>query len=219
MVHCTIWKVLSHRIQMFNMKAPSLLNRKLWPRLKFIKSRSTFKVKVTRSKIMVPCERSCHKKNTCAIWKPYLFWIESYGQGQTSRSRSQGQNYGTMWKVLSQGIHVCNIKALSLLVRKLRPRFKFFKVGQTSKSRSRGQKLWFHVKGLVTRNTHVKYESCISQGMKAMAKVEVLESRSNLKVKVTMSKLMVPCESSCDKEYICAIWKPHLSRYERYGQG
>ena len=35
----------------------------------------------------------------------------------------------------------------------------FFKVGQTSRSRSLGQKLWYDVKGLVTRNTHVKYES------------------------------------------------------------
>ena len=43
---------------MCNMKAQPLLVRKLWPRLKFFKSRSNFKVKVTRSKIMVQCERS-----------------------------------------------------------------------------------------------------------------------------------------------------------------
>ena len=30
----------------------------------------------------------------------------------------------------------------------------FKKVGQTSRSRSQGKKLWYHVKGLVTRNTH-----------------------------------------------------------------
>ena len=52
---------------MCNMKALSLLVRKLWPRLKFFKSRSNFKVKVTRSKMMVPCERSCPKEYTCAI--------------------------------------------------------------------------------------------------------------------------------------------------------
>ena len=52
---------------MCNMKALSLLVRKLWPRLKFIKSRSNFKVKVTRSEIMVPCESSCHKEYTSAI--------------------------------------------------------------------------------------------------------------------------------------------------------
>ena len=68
------------------MKALSLLVGKLWPRLKFFKSRSNFKVKVTRSK-----------------------------------------NYGTMWKVLSQGIYICNMEALSLLVRKFWPRSKFFK--------------------------------------------------------------------------------------------
>ena len=32
----------------------------------------------------------------------------------------------------------------------------FCKVGQTSRSRSLGQKLWYDVKGLVTRNTHMK---------------------------------------------------------------
>ena len=43
---------------MCNMKALSLLVRKLWPRFKFFKSRSNFKVKVTRSKIMVPCVKA-----------------------------------------------------------------------------------------------------------------------------------------------------------------
>ena len=33
---------------MCNMKALSLVVRKLWPRIKFFKSRSNFKVKVTR---------------------------------------------------------------------------------------------------------------------------------------------------------------------------
>ena len=52
---------------MCNMKAISLPVRKLRPRLKFFKSRSNFKVKVTRSKIMVPFELSCHKEYTYAI--------------------------------------------------------------------------------------------------------------------------------------------------------
>ena len=30
---------------------------------------------------MVPAGRSCHKKYTCEIWKPYLFWCKSCGQG------------------------------------------------------------------------------------------------------------------------------------------
>ena len=65
--YSTTRKVLSQGIHMCNMKALSLLVRKLWPRLKFFKSRSNFKVKVTRSKIMVPSERSCHKEYTYEI--------------------------------------------------------------------------------------------------------------------------------------------------------
>ena len=66
------------------------------------------------------------------------------------------------------------MKALSLHVRKLWPRLKFFsKVGQTSRSRSQGQKLWYQEKGLVTRKTHVQYESFISSAKKVMAKVKV----------------------------------------------
>ena len=49
----------------------------------------------------------------------------------------------------------------------------FSKVGQTS--RSQGQKLWYHVKGLVTRNTHMQYESPITSDKKAMAKVKVFQ--------------------------------------------
>ena len=74
---------------------------------------------------------------------------------------------------------MCNMKALSLLVRKLWSRLKFSKVGQTSRSRSRGQKLWYHVKGLVIRNTHVQYESPISYSKKVMAKVKVFVHASN----------------------------------------
>ena len=65
-----------------------------------------------------------------------------------------------------------NMKALLLLVRKLWPRLKFFK-SHTSRSMSFGQKLWLHVKGLVTRNTHVQYESPITSSKKVMAKVKV----------------------------------------------
>ena len=140
------------------MKALSLLVRKLWPRLKFFISRSNFKVKVTRSKIMVPCEKSCHKKyvqyeslissgkKVVAMVKVFQKKVKLQGQGHEVKT------YCTMWKVLSQEIHMCNMKALSLLVRKLWPRVKFFR------------------------------------------------RRSNCKVKVTRSKIMVPCERSCQKK-------------------
>ena len=42
-------------------------------------------------------------------------------------------------------------------------------------SRSLGQKLWYDVKGLVTRYTHVKYESPTSYGSLVMPKVKVFE--------------------------------------------
>ena len=76
---------------------------------------SKFKVKVTRSKIMLWCERFCHKEYTCEIWKPYLSWFINYDQGES-----------------------------------------FWKVGQHSRSRSLGKKLWYDVKGPITMNTHVK---------------------------------------------------------------
>ena len=43
-------KILSQAIHMSNMKAQSQRVQKLWPRLKFLKSRSKFKVKETRYK-------------------------------------------------------------------------------------------------------------------------------------------------------------------------
>ena len=48
----------------------------------------------------------------------------------------------------------------------------FSKVGQTSRIMPGRQTLRYHVKGLVTRNTHVQYESPITFGRKVMAKVE-----------------------------------------------
>ena len=51
----------------------------------------------------------------------------------------------------------------------------------------------------------MQYKSPTSSGLKVMAKVKVFESRSNFKVKVTRSKIMVSCERSCHKEYTCAL--------------
>ena len=42
------------------------------------KGQSFLKVgQTSRSKLMESCERSCHKENTCAIWKPFLFLMQS----------------------------------------------------------------------------------------------------------------------------------------------
>ena len=56
----------------------------------------------------------------------------------------------------------------------------FSKVGQTSRSRSRGQNLQYHVKGLDTRNTHEPYESRITPCKKVMAKVKVFQKEVKL---------------------------------------
>ena len=83
---------------------------------------------------------------------------------------------------------MCNMKALSLLVRKSWPRLKFFK------SRSN-----FKVK--VTR-----YMKALSLPVrKSWPRLKFFKSRSNFKVKVTRSKTMVPFERFCHKEYTCAI--------------
>ena len=97
------------------------------------------------------------------------------------------------------------MRALSLLVQKLWPKLSFFsKVGQ--KSRSRGKNFWLQQKGLVTRNTHVKYESPISFGSKIMAKVKFFskvgqKSRSTSQGK----KFLESTGRSCHKKYTCKI--------------
>ena len=48
----------------------------------------------------------------------------------------------------------------------------FQKVGQTSRSRSGSQKVWYHEKGLVKSNTDVQYESSITSCKKIIAKVK-----------------------------------------------
>jgi hypothetical protein len=44
------------------MKALSLAIQKIWPMLRFLKSGSNFQIKVTKSNILVPIERSYHKE-------------------------------------------------------------------------------------------------------------------------------------------------------------
>ena len=92
------------------------------------------------------------------------------------QSQGQGHKVNFFWyqdKVLPQEIHTCYMKAPSLLDKKVMSKVKFFsKVGQKSRSRSRGKIFWYGEKGLVTRNTHVLYESLISFSSKVIAKVK-----------------------------------------------
>jgi hypothetical protein len=54
-------------------------NQKLWPRLKFSKSRSNSKLKGQRVKIMVSNEMSYLKEYTCEIWK-YMYVLATTNQ-------------------------------------------------------------------------------------------------------------------------------------------
>ena len=66
--------------------------------------------------------------------------------------------------------------------------------------------VWYHVKGLVTRNTHMRYESCISSGKRVTATVKYFQKlQVKFKVKVTRPIIMVPSERSCHKQYTYAI--------------
>ena len=160
------------------MEALPLLVRKLWPRLKFFKSRSNFKVKVTRSKILGSVERSCIRNVHNVIWKPYLFWLGLWLRlkfffkvGQTSSWRLLGQKFWYPWKGLSQGMYIWNMEALPPLVRKLWPRLKFFK--SRSNFKVNVTQCWYPWKGLDTRNTHVKYESSTYSSSWVIGKVKV----------------------------------------------
>ena len=55
----------------------------------------------------------------------------------------------------------------------------FSKGGQTIRSRSQSQKLWYHVKGLATRKTQMKYESSFLHCLQVMAKFKFFVHTSN----------------------------------------
>ena len=44
----------------------------------------------------------------------------------------------------------------------------------------KGKVLWYHVKILVTRNTHVQYESPTASGLKIMTKVNFFQKKVKL---------------------------------------
>jgi hypothetical protein len=47
----------------------------------FFKTRSKFKIKVTRSKVLEPKERSLHEVSVWEISEPYLLWFKRYSPG------------------------------------------------------------------------------------------------------------------------------------------
>ena len=72
-------------------------------------------------------------------------------------------------------------------------------------SRGQGHKLWYHVKGLVTRNVSVKYENPISSVIKFIAKVKVFQKQVQGQNYGITWKVLSPYERSHHKEYTCNI--------------
>ena len=58
---------------------------------------------------------------------------------------------------------------------KVMAKVSFSKVGQVKVTRS---KLWYYVKGLIIRNTHMQYESCFSSGLKVIANCTYISANS-----------------------------------------
>jgi hypothetical protein len=129
-------------MHMWNMKALPHTNQKLWPRLKFLKSRSYSKVK--GQKIKVLSKRSCQKGYTCEIWKPYHLPVKIYDQSysfwkvdQTPRSNVRGSRSWYQMKGLTIRKNVLNMEALPPTKQTLWPRLKFLK--RRSNSKVKGQ--------------------------------------------------------------------------------
>ena len=128
--YCTFGNVLLQVMHMWNMKALPLTVQKLLSRLKFSKCRSKLTVKV---KYVGTDERSCHKEYTCEIWMSYLLRIQRYDQCYLfSKCRSKVTVKVMRSKILVLTERSChkeytmwNMKALSHLVQKLWPRWKF----------------------------------------------------------------------------------------------
>ena len=90
---------------------------------------------------------------------------------------------------------MCNIKVLSLLVRKLWLMLKFFKIRSNFKVKVRRSKIMlhlYHVKGFDTRNEHVQYESPITHGREVMTKDKV---RRELKISLPSCSIL--------NKYVC----------------
>jgi hypothetical protein len=68
----------------------------------------------------------------------------------------------------------------------------FSKLGQSSRSRSQGQKSWYQKKGLFIMHLYLKYQSSSAYGSKDFAKViKFFNTRSKFKIKVNRSKVLV----------------------------
>jgi hypothetical protein len=132
--------LLSHRkISIKQSISKNVLCMCLWPRLKFSKRRSN----ISRARPWY--QMKYQKEYTCEIWKPYHLPIKSYHQGlefwkkvKLQGQRSEGQGNGIKWKVLPEGIQMCNMKTLSPTNQTLWSSLTFLK---RSNSKVKGQRV------------------------------------------------------------------------------
>ena len=75
--------------------------------------------------------------------------------------KSHVKIYDTIGKVLSEGTHLPNMKALSLRIKMLRLMIKFVRSRSKVTVKVTCSKFMYHRKGLVIRNADAKYESPI----------------------------------------------------------
>jgi hypothetical protein len=111
----------------------------LWPRLKFLKrksknsgSRSWYQMKdLARRNTLVKYESPTTYQSKVMNKVNFLEKVKLQGQ------RSEGQGHGIKWKVLPEGIHMWNMKALPSTNQNLWPRLEF---GKWSNSKVKHQK-------------------------------------------------------------------------------
>ena len=107
-------------------------------------------------------------------------------------------------------IHMCNMNAVSVLVQKLCVRLSFSKVGWV-RSRSYGSRFLCTNKNVLPQGISTCNMKALSLLVKKLClRLSFFNSRSDVKVKVTWSKVLVQTKRFCDKVNKWVIWKPNL---------
>ena len=130
------------------------------------------------------------------------------------RSRSQGQTERSCQKKYS-----FRYQSPSTYHSKLMAKVKIFKKqvkckGQGHKVKNFGNNRKGLSQGILMSNIKV----LVLTIQKLWPRLKFLKSTSNTKVTVTSSKMLVPTERSCHKEYSCQILKLYLLRCNSYSQ-
>ena len=133
----------------------------LQPRLKFFLSRSNTKVKVTKSNLLAPMERFVTRNTHVKYQSPSTYYTKVVAKvkGFSKKVEYQDQDHNVRCFGRFHREHSCKMsKPQSIPFKRSGQGSNVQLVGQTPRSRSQGQICWYPWKGLITRNTHVKYQ-------------------------------------------------------------